>query len=319
MREEVIDRKGDIVITVIPPAIPPLYILEPTTTNPRCFKVSSKTLTLGSKYFQTMLNPRWSEGNELRETGTLKLWLHDTGPDTFAILLNLLHSRFRHIGTLSTIDQLTTLAVQVDYFQCDTISAALSQRLIQCLDQSRTTVVTTADARWVLVAWMLADSKLFSKVTRAIQRQIQGEFDSLRLPIPPTVQAAINKGRSNAIADILSALSARLQRLQSGPILCGFMCHSFKLGAFIRQLTDAGIYPGDFAPGEDQYDGLSVDGVLDALGQIKDYTCVGRDERGRLTSLGGRCSGSWGSGLSELQSVHTGRPGGLVLKKYRTS
>lgn len=48
---------------------------------------------LVSAYFEKMLTPRWLEGQELDANGSIELNIIDTEPNTFLIILNIIHYR----------------------------------------------------------------------------------------------------------------------------------------------------------------------------------------------------------------------------------
>lgn len=191
---EEIDFNGDIIIKVSPPEVWPFYFSERAHNHPRCFRVSPRALVRGSRFFKASLEGPWLEGQALRTDATATLHLSDIDTSAFLILLNLLHLRFQHVPEAMTTDQLTALAVQVDYFQCEDILARFQSEGYSPLGHEPMAMsVQLADARWVFVAWMFGAAKLFRSVTEIIQRQRQGSFDTLGLPIPIAIQSEFKR------------------------------------------------------------------------------------------------------------------------------
>lgn len=192
---EIIDLTGDLTITVFPPEIPAAYAPKTAATLPRRFRVSSRILAQKSKYFAAMLTGRWSEGRKFHANGTVDLEILDTDPDTFSTLMRILHSLPPERSTTETLDQLTKLTVQADYFQCEEILRLPSLPTFPSMrlwfQRKFDTSILSADARWVFLAWMYDDADRFHIATCVDQQQRTRNFDSLGLPIPKAIQSTL--------------------------------------------------------------------------------------------------------------------------------
>lgn len=153
------------------------------------FKVSSKHLTLSSKYFEGRLRSCWSEGETLRSKGDVELDITDTDPEAFLILLNIIHGHTRRVPRLVMLKQLTELAVLVDYFQCHEIVELFSNLWVDALRLQVPSERTNNVVRWIFISWVFRDAAIFKKVTRTAQRTAVAEMGTLELPIPSALKS----------------------------------------------------------------------------------------------------------------------------------
>lgn len=150
----------------------------------RIFKVSSRYLILASKYFEGRLRPCWSEGEILRDKGTVELDIRDTDPDALLILLDIIHGHTRRVPRAVGLIQLCELAVLIDYLQCHEAAEVFSIMLVAALRQDVSYVATDNMLRWIFVSWVFREVDIFKSATRKAQRTAMLRTYTLDLPIP---------------------------------------------------------------------------------------------------------------------------------------
>ncbi|RJE23248.1 hypothetical protein PHISCL_04405 [Aspergillus sclerotialis] len=280
------DPKGDTVLTVIPPKKTGTYTpkvlismqdesilgtpASPQSRSPevkaspddllrldpavRRFRVSSRHLILASGYFEQRLKGYWSEETDLKITGA--------DPNSVGILLNIMHGRTRSVPRRVNLDQLTDLAVLVDYFQCLETVQAFGDWWMEALKPSIQNEYYLQTARWIYVSWVFRNDEIFNTVTRIAQRKGKGDMITFGIPIPPSIKSCIDRQRRLAFERVLSALQDRQKHLEDSDGC--FNCSSAFLGALIKQMKSRGLYP---APNT-SFGGYAFDETLDVISEF---------------------------------------------------
>lgn len=94
---------------------------EDTISNPEPetrMRLSSKHLTLASRYFKTMLTAPWKE--TLTQAGQQQHAISAEGWDAEAllVLMRIIHGRTQGVPRVVTLDMMAKFAVLVDYYDC---------------------------------------------------------------------------------------------------------------------------------------------------------------------------------------------------------
>ena len=202
------DPNGDVTLVVSPPAYLPQYkqkiipfgsiSTSPSVTTPSTestesgplksrFRVSSKQLMLASAYFEKMLTPRWREGQELDANGSMELDITDTDPNTFLIILNIIHCRMARVPHVVDFDTLTELAVLADYFQCHEALEPYPSIWLRHLKNSVPSMYCRDLVKWIFISWVFNYDDIFTKVTRIVQLHADHDISLYNLPIPESI------------------------------------------------------------------------------------------------------------------------------------
>ena len=262
------DPNGDVTLVVSPPPRPQKYNANSTVTpvesntatestvasEPTAavndskilksrFRVSSKHLVLASAYFGKMLSPQWREGRELSANGTMELEVPDTDPDVFLIILNIIHSRKKRVPRAVSLEKLTELAVQTDYFQFQEALEPYPSVWVKELEKDIPAKYSGELVKWICVSWVFNYDDIFTSVTKIAQLQATDEIDILDMPIPAaiysewfrsdlltkqllTFQDTIDATRMAALSKIFTALRERRDEIEGAKIVCSYECDS---------------------------------------------------------------------------------------------
>lgn len=202
------DPNGDVTLVVSPPAHLPEYkqkisLFGATSSSPSItttsndsteskplksrFRVSSRHLMLTSAYFGKMLTPRWREGQELDANGSMELDITDTDPNTFLIILNIIHCRMARVPHVVDFDTLTELAVLADYFQCHEALEPYPSIWLRHLKNSVPSMYCRDLVKWIFISWVFNYDDIFTKVTRIVQLHADHDISLYNLPIPESI------------------------------------------------------------------------------------------------------------------------------------
>lgn len=90
-------------------------VIRPATCH---FRVSSQCIIIASPVFRAMLQGGFKESLTLKSTGELRLQLPDDDPDSFTILLDILHHHTKKVPRLVSLSRLTKLAILINNINC---------------------------------------------------------------------------------------------------------------------------------------------------------------------------------------------------------
>lgn len=145
------------------------------------YHVSSVHLQAASPVFDTMLSPRFKEGELNPIDGLYHIVASDWDKEAFRILLNALHLRSHAIPRIITLEMLTKIAIIVDYYKCYEAIQLCSEMWIRHLEAAVPIMSAyTQDVdMWMFVAWVFRLPEKFVITTKIA---INGSFPD-RLPI----------------------------------------------------------------------------------------------------------------------------------------
>jgi len=144
-------------------------------------RVSSRHLMLASTYFNRMFSNNWEEVTSC----TIKAEGWD--PETFLVLMNIIHGRTRQVPRAVSLESLAKLAVLVDYYDCLEVVEIYSEKWIENLKNELRETYGRDLVLWTIVSWVFQQPDLFRRVTAVALKHIQGRLPTLGLPIPQRV------------------------------------------------------------------------------------------------------------------------------------
>jgi hypothetical protein len=170
-------------------------VVNDTVTTPMF--VSSRHMMLVSLVFRTMLSGNFKERREPASDGKVQVPLPNEDPTSFAIVLDIVHSRNRRVPKHVDLELLTRISIIVDKYQMVEAVESFSDGWIERLKKDMpTTYGLFGDEskrkfhRWMPIAWVFNLQSEFKSVTQVVARAtgagLKNEIDS-RLPIPSAV------------------------------------------------------------------------------------------------------------------------------------
>ena len=81
-------------------------------------RVYSLFLKNALKYFNALLGPHFSEGQNLGNKSLTKIPLPDNNAEAMAIIFNIIHSRNSAIRETPDLDEILQIAIAADKFDC---------------------------------------------------------------------------------------------------------------------------------------------------------------------------------------------------------
>jgi hypothetical protein len=152
------------------------------------YQVSSRHLITASPKFKSdlMLYGEGAKG----EDGFFHLSTTDWDPDAFAILLNMLHLRYRHVSRELSLEKLAKVAMLVDYYRCWEAFDLISSVWIEHLRKMYTVpaIYSRELVLWILISWVFKLSPEFTEATGKALRQCKEPcIRDLKLGIPPII------------------------------------------------------------------------------------------------------------------------------------
>lgn len=171
--------------------------------------VSSKHLSLASPVFEAMFSDRFQEGQELLTTGSVTIPLPDDCPRAFAILMTLVHAKYKFLPQSVSHNTLTELAVLVDkYLVHDSVGPPIIDHWIKNLEiakapecvrifPSATTLKENTMQwimQWIAISWVFRREEVFRNYTKLALLNLTNNIQSNlpenvleSLPIPDTI------------------------------------------------------------------------------------------------------------------------------------
>ncbi|KAF2690679.1 hypothetical protein K458DRAFT_326482 [Lentithecium fluviatile CBS 122367] len=276
------------------------------------FRVSSRHLSLASPYFLKNLSAKWDQHPRDEKGRVILTELYWSKP-AFARLMFIFHGRTRAVERTLDLVELAEMACLVDYYDCAEVVEVYSQGWINHLKKGLPGSYDRDAVLWMCIAWVFGVEEVFQWMTLVAQRECRGEMQTMGLPIPEAVVAAVEQSRQDYIARIMASIDEHLGKLLDGKAGCSFTCASIHLGFFTKALHVRGLRSPTFVH---PYQGVSIQMLVNALREIgcpkwcvgdedrycEMHTCTQRNFMPNLaTEVGGRAAGFL---LSNFPSHH---------------
>ncbi|TVY86226.1 hypothetical protein LAWI1_G007987, partial [Lachnellula willkommii] len=251
----------------------PVVVL-PETQDVKCV-VSSGHMMLASAYFQKRLTgEECVDAGTLRRTGRATIALGDD-PDTFAILLNIIHGRTRQVPRQVSLDLLSKLAVLINYYAMLESVELFSDTWIENLKrEGMPTEYNEHVLPWLFIFWVFEKGDDFRDMARLVQRECDERLDELvgAIPLPHTMIKAMKNGRRIAIDTAISAIDQLITKYMDGKVNCThdgeslrYSCDAMVLGSLMKGARTIGIWPKPTAP----FPGKILRKLLEEIRSIK--------------------------------------------------
>lgn len=180
------DLRADMLSGLSDIAKPPASLSQ-RTDQLLCVKASSKHLTLASQYFENMLSGSFREASNLQSHGYVELAVADWDARALLIFLLIVHGRTRLIPRKISLEMLCNLAILADYYGCYEPLEVFSGIWIHDLASTIPTAYNKHTQQWLFISWVFQQSKLFAKITLAIQETSTDVITAGNLPIPHSI------------------------------------------------------------------------------------------------------------------------------------
>ncbi|KAL7787629.1 hypothetical protein V8C43DRAFT_288664 [Trichoderma afarasin] len=205
-------------------------------------RLSSKHLTLASKYFQKMTANNWKESKEVTpEVGySYVINANDWDEKALLLLMNIIHGRTSKVPRYIDLELLAKIAVLVDYYQCHEAVAFYSQTWLSSIF---IVIPRKGERDYMLrlvVCLVFSEVFNFQLLTKTIIWGATGPIDSLGLPIQQKIIDALNKSREDAIETVVAEFFEVRRRLCEDQAH-SFECSSIHLGALLKAMSKMGV------------------------------------------------------------------------------
>lgn len=151
------------IIEVVPNA-DVTFLVGPQGTIQHRIKACSALLVIASKYFSTLLGPRFREGQAAANGEDIEL--NDDDPEAFTTLCNILHLQHDALVYPMSSEDLLALAIVADKYGCTkSLSLTLNTIFPMKVDSSRTVHEV---GRFVAASYLLDHPQLFRNFTRSL-------------------------------------------------------------------------------------------------------------------------------------------------------
>ncbi|KAL6799612.1 hypothetical protein GGI42DRAFT_59341 [Trichoderma sp. SZMC 28013] len=233
-------------------------------------RLSSKHLTLASKYFQKLTANNWKESKEATPEFSYSYVINANDWDEKALLLlmNIIHGRTSKVPRYIDLELLAKMAVLVDYYQCHEVVSFFSQTWLSSIF---IVIPRKGEREFMLrlvVCLVFSETFNFQLLTKTIIWGSTGPIDSLGLPIKQDIIDALNDSREYAIETVVAEFLKLRQRLCEDQ-MCSFECSSIHLGALLKAMSNMGL--ADPIP-TSPYPGHSLLALEQAIRDIKEPT-----------------------------------------------
>jgi hypothetical protein len=163
-------------------------VIIPENQDVSCV-VSSGHMMLASAYFQKRLSGEYYDAITLKNTGRVTISL-DHDPDTFTILLNIIHGRTRQVPRQVNLELLSKLAVLVNYYGMLESVELFSDTWIENLKREGMPKEYNEQVLpWLFIFWVFEKGRDFRDMARLVQRECDETLDELVgiIPLPHTM------------------------------------------------------------------------------------------------------------------------------------
>lgn len=152
--------------------------------------VSSHVLNISSPVFRAMLQASFKEGKTLRDEGKVEISLPDDDPDSFELLMNIVHNRTRRIPRRIEMGQLSDLSILVDKYQMAECLELVLDMYMPHLRESIPVSFSSNLLPWLSITWIFGFAADFKQLTRIAILESEGRLGSPlgdELPFPERV------------------------------------------------------------------------------------------------------------------------------------
>ncbi|KAE8356471.1 hypothetical protein BDV28DRAFT_145173 [Aspergillus coremiiformis] len=230
--------------------------------------VSSKHLTLVSPYFRSRL---------LRETADSGSFDRQTIPtgvddlDVFFILLDIIHCQTRKVPRVITFQKLCKITVLAELYDCVEAVEAFGHVWAENLKPEAPFTYSVDLADWVGISWFFQLGSIFQETTGIAIRQSTRPIGARAISLPRFLVDEIENRRQVAIQEIVDCIGTRVEweLMPDGARYCCIDCDTLILGALMRQLKPAQLYPLPSRP----FHGVKLDFALHILSQLSESRC----------------------------------------------
>lgn len=247
--------------------------------SPVRFLLSSRHLTLASRYFRAELNGPWTEATADSIDGLRHIEASDWDDQALLLLMRILHGLNREVPRKITLEMLAKIAVLVDYYDCREAVELAVHMWIDALEDCLPLECNRDLTLWLLVSSTFRQPETFRSITKTAIQESRAPLPALDLPISQNVigkrsftqdgntklmfAAMIDSRRQEAIDTLVLGLEGLIATFLRGNTDCdSYRCESILLGALMKQLYTHGLsHPTPKRP----YLGYSLTATLKTL------------------------------------------------------
>lgn len=169
---------------------------QPLVVDEVKIRVSSKHLTLASRYFKSRLCGCWSEGAILESDGYVVVPVYCSNSNALFILLRIIHCQTREVPREVDLQMLCDIAVLVDFYDLYDAVEFFSSLWIDNLMSKGPAFSSTYRnnpamekliVQWVWVSYAFGYRTIFRQTTERVFRNSLGPMERYGLPIPNKV------------------------------------------------------------------------------------------------------------------------------------
>lgn len=150
-------------------------------------RLSSKHLTLASRYFQKMTESNWKETTPedgYAFTATAEEW----DEQALLILMNIIHGRTAKVPWTIDLDMFAKMAILVDYYECHEAVEFFVRTWKSEIGSGVPMLFSSRDRLLRLfVSWVFPAPEDFRGLTKSIISTNIGPFNPLGVPIPQNI------------------------------------------------------------------------------------------------------------------------------------
>ncbi|KAE8311887.1 hypothetical protein BDV41DRAFT_540348 [Aspergillus transmontanensis] len=186
-------------------------------------RASSKHLILSCPQFERSLQDGFQEGNALKATGRLEFPVQDWEAIPFLILMLIIHHRSRMVPRQLSLDRIVEMARLVDYYECyeavePFVDSWLISQNIKSLPSEWWIPSDVDEAeKWIFITWVFNEAKPFKDASIYLESKSTGMVTFNQLPVPSSIQDAINSSRRALISGIIESMQNIFSKLRDGP------------------------------------------------------------------------------------------------------
>ncbi|GKT51811.1 uncharacterized protein ColSpa_11992 [Colletotrichum spaethianum] len=151
------------------------------------FLLSSRHLSLASRYFNTQFNSPWREAITLGPDGRYQLDASDWDVDALLLLMQIIHAKTKDIPRRIDLETLAKIAVMIDYYECHDAIAFFSNMWVEALEKQLPSECNRELVLWLSISVILRQDTVFKAVTKTAVQKSKGPVPTLELPIPPSL------------------------------------------------------------------------------------------------------------------------------------
>ncbi|KAI9761502.1 MAG: hypothetical protein M4579_001012 [Chaenotheca gracillima] len=236
-------------------------------------RVSSKHVRLASPFFSTLLNGSFKEGRSLRRDGKAEVSLLEDDAAAFLIILNVIHGRLKRVPRHVSLQMLTQIAIIADKYALEEALQFVSASWINDSGLAESTFFPEDSKAAVCISWVFKNEEAFKRATYNSMCLLEHPFeesDPRLLPIPNSVQDAIDESREETIGNLIEKIYYYIELYSGTGMQCkgvrtqALSCDSLVLGTLIKGVSSFGLVPRPDPP----FAGLSYQVLLRNLSQI---------------------------------------------------